>query len=510
MKKDGRLLSPLLAGVLFLFLWVGCNEDSEDKNDNDNTGDKTASAAYKAANMYRGGLLYDKYWKVNKVEDSTEPTETHPLYTAEGTKKGKDTWRCKECHGWDYKGKDGAYASGSHASGIAGIKNSKKTVAELVTLLKEDHGYKTVLNDTDVYDLIKFLKEGLIETTTHINEDKTSKGTAQAGKTLFDKTCKDCHGATGRDLNFAGAWYEYEFLPALATGNPWEFIHKSRFGHPGSKGHILSDGKESDPMPNAKDNEFSNEDIADILAYAQSLKSDLDAASILRGGALYDKYWKIKDVKSSAEPTGNHALYPSAGGKSGKDTWRCKECHGWDYKGKDGAYASGNSHFTGIKGIFKTAKTGQEIFDLLKNEKSTDQANGHGFAALLSDTDLWDLSLFVKSGLIDTAVYLTDKKTVGGDAAAGKTLFDKTCKDCHGADGKDLNFGHDDDPEYIKELSLGNPWETIHKIRFGHPGSEGHILKDGKESDLMPNGKDNELSLKDVLNILTYAQSLGD
>src|SRR3990172_11800171 len=65
------------------------------------------------ANVAKGGQLYDKWWKAAGV---AEPTGDHPLWATQttNTRKGLDTWRCKECHGWDYKGKDGAYGSGSH------------------------------------------------------------------------------------------------------------------------------------------------------------------------------------------------------------------------------------------------------------------------------------------------------------------------------------------------------------------------------------------------------------
>ncbi len=52
----------------------------------------------------RGGQLYDKWWAVIEAD---APKTTHPAYPAAGKKKGSTTWRCKECHGWDYKGRDG-------------------------------------------------------------------------------------------------------------------------------------------------------------------------------------------------------------------------------------------------------------------------------------------------------------------------------------------------------------------------------------------------------------------
>lgn len=39
-----------------------------------------------------------------------------------GPKKGERDYE-KECHGWDYKGKRGAYSKGSRFTGISGIRN---------------------------------------------------------------------------------------------------------------------------------------------------------------------------------------------------------------------------------------------------------------------------------------------------------------------------------------------------------------------------------------------------
>ena len=64
----------------------------------------------------RGGLLYDKWWKPVGAD---APEDDHPLWATQSTneRSGGDTWRCKECHGWDYQGADGAYGDGSHFTG---------------------------------------------------------------------------------------------------------------------------------------------------------------------------------------------------------------------------------------------------------------------------------------------------------------------------------------------------------------------------------------------------------
>ena len=57
-----------------------------------------------------------------------------------GQEEGSSTWRCKECHGWDYKGKDGAYAKGSHYSGTTGVGGVAGTDPEAI--------HKIIMNDT--------------------------------------------------------------------------------------------------------------------------------------------------------------------------------------------------------------------------------------------------------------------------------------------------------------------------------------------------------------------------
>ena len=92
------------------------------------------------ADAVRGGLLYDKYWKVTGGE---EPTGEHILYPSFGVNTGNSTWRCKECHGWDYIGKDGRYSSGSHYTGINGLYPAHKSLWSAYLSIKNDHGYSS-------------------------------------------------------------------------------------------------------------------------------------------------------------------------------------------------------------------------------------------------------------------------------------------------------------------------------------------------------------------------------
>ena len=70
-----------------------------------------------------------------------------------------------------------------------------------------------------------------------------------------------CHGETGRVINF-GSKEKTEFVGTVASGNPWEFIHKVRSGQPGTK------------MPSAIVSKWKDQDISDLLTYVRTLPAD--------------------------------------------------------------------------------------------------------------------------------------------------------------------------------------------------------------------------------------------
>ena len=179
-------------------------------------------------------------------------------------------------------------------------------------------------------------------------------------------------------------------------------------------------------------------------------------SAMARGGRLYDKYFK---ENNTAKPESDHASYPHKGGKYGKDaSWRCKECHGWDYKGKDGAYASGG-HATGIKGINGAAgKEVAAIIAIMKDAK-------HGYTdKQLSAKDMEDLALFVGKGQIDMGKYIDGAtKKAKGNAAKGEVYFNTLCAGCHGTDGKKVK-----DAPPIGSVA-DNPYEMLHKVMNGQP-----------------------------------------
>ncbi len=220
-------------------------------------------------------------------------------------------------------------------------------------------------------------------------------------------------------------------------------------------------------------------------------ESPTSASSASRGGRLYDNWWEEAGVD---KPGSDQPLWASqtTNTRSGSDTWRCKECHGWDYLGAAGAYGSG-SHFTGFPGV---SEVGSKSFDDIVAILSGGTNPDHDFSAMGED-GIRDLVTFLQSGLVDYKPLIDSgtKTAIGGDATHGNELF-KTCSACHGEDGRTLNFGSDTEPEYVGTIALDNPWEFLHKVRSGQPGTG------------MPAAMDGDWSMQDLVDLLAFAQTL--
>jgi len=223
--------------------------------------------------------------------------------------------------------------------------------------------------------------------------------------------------------------------------------------------------------------------VAGMLLTGSALAADL---SVKRGGLLYDKWFAGRE-----KPETNHPLYPATAKKKGAATWRCKECHGWDYIGARGRYAKG-SHFTGIKGTYQVAgKPASKIEPMLKS-------GNHDFSKMLSDADIRALATFLSEGQVDIAKFVDSDNRALGEADGGKPLYEENCASCHGTDGGQLDFkAKKDGVQGVGWLARKNPQETLHKIRFGHPGS-----------DMPSMVVDAGLGEKQISDLLAYAQTL--
>ena len=186
----------------------------------------TTTMAEDDSSIARGGRLYDKWYK---VVDAPKPTETHKAWPASNTKKGDATQRCKACHGWDLRGKDGAYASGSYKTGIKGLRGMENAdLGKIVAIIKDDtHGYDGQMGAQDFTDLAMFISKGQVDMTKYINADKSVKGDVAKGEAYYKTLCINCHAADGKSPKELP-----KPMGKIASGNPWETLQKILNGQP--------------------------------------------------------------------------------------------------------------------------------------------------------------------------------------------------------------------------------------------------------------------------------------
>ncbi len=97
-----------------------------------------------------------------------------------------------------------------------------------------------------------------------------------------------------------------------------------------------------------------------------------------------------------------------------------------------------------------------------------------------------------------------EKNPFAGDekaVAAGKVLYEKTCKKCHGPGGK--GDGPDADPDSMQDMDLTNPKRTARNP----DGIVFYKIWNGRTKPKMPAQK-NELTKEQVWQIVSYAQTL--
>jgi mono/diheme cytochrome c family protein len=214
----------------------------------------------------------------------------------------------------------------------------------------------------------------------------------------------------------------------------------------------------------------------------------------LRGALIYDNWMLTLDL---VPPEGDHPLWDNqdANTRNGVVTWRCVECHGWDYKGVEGAYGPYSNHYTGFTGLGDAVGASQEtVIAWLDGTMNPE----HDFLQYMNPIALDDLAAFLRTRQIDTSLVIDPETGVAfGDRRVGRGLYNENCARCHGGNGAQINFGNAQSPLYLGDLAVADPWQSLHKIRFGSPTS--HV---------MPAYERDNWSLSLMADVLAYSQSL--
>ena len=231
-----------------------------------------------------------------------------------------------------------------------------------------------------------------------------------------------------------------------------------------------------------------------ILTSSTLAKESPQVEAVIAGGQLYDSWFKVNDVDP---PDGNMPIWDrqESNTRTGADTWRCVECHGWDYKGVDGAYGAG-SHYTGFPNLIKAVDE-LDKSDIIEH-LSGDVDSAHNFSQYLNPQNLDQLSEFLKSGLIDDSIYIDSVSlgVIGGDIEEGRTLYHQECSECHGDSGQEIVFRTEGVNEYLGSVAVRDPWRFLHRTRFGVAGTD------------MPIGLELGWTPSDGRDVLYYAQSM--
>jgi len=405
------------------------------------------------ASVVRGGRLYDNWSAETK---SRVPNQPNPAFKTKQVRVSpSDSWRCVECHGWDYKGNHG----------VIGISGSQKATPQAIAAILKNatHGYEELLDDGDRLDLANFIAAGQTDMNRLVGLAQRVKPGQTSAEKVFATVCAACHGLEGDRLR------ELEPLGDSARQRPIEVLHVTINGHPGGN------------MPALRT--LGEDTAVNMLAYLRTLRSLNLVASVANGGRLYDDWQVHTGGQRQALP---HPAYPPKAyyANSSNETWRCKECHGWDYKGTQGQYAKGN-HATGIKGI--RAMVGTDPAQTMTILRSTT----HHFGAVLKHRDLQDLANFVSYGQIDMDSVIDPKTGLSrGDAVKGQAHYRTMCAGCHGVEGHFVAKRH------LGKVSAGDPWHSLHNMLNGHP------------DDTMPALR--ELDLKVTRDILAHIQTLKE
>ena len=261
-----KLISTILLTAIFAFQ---CS-------DNDTPVIDTNQVAYDAADVINGGRMYDKFW----ASETNFISPNDPIVDMVNISNFPDFYRCKSCHGWDQKGNAASYIN-------RGSKTTRPDVSSVDLTLVKDHSiadifdevkhsngaevdvartadgtnvalggnnmpnYGKLLTDAQVWDLVKFIKEGALDTDqlydvvttgtyptgTRIFTNVGKNGDAALGKVFYDNNCASCHGSNGRDNN--GTIVSINANIGLSMGQfarekTYEIQHKSRYGTLGS------------------------------------------------------------------------------------------------------------------------------------------------------------------------------------------------------------------------------------------------------------------------------------
>ncbi len=215
-----------------------------------------------------GGISYDKFWSVESGFNQNDPN--FATFNDNG-----DFFRCKQCHAWDGLGNKGSYISRSAKATRPHVSEhnlydfaQSSTAQEIFDDIKETAGrrdisydlsaydpvnnftegdkmpnYNQILTDAQIWNIVKFLKEGMFNVNQLYDATYTGTyptgtatfsnigldGNAANGNAYYTANCAVCHGVDGTNIVLEGKTYG-----KFVRTKPNEVQHKVKYGTLGS------------------------------------------------------------------------------------------------------------------------------------------------------------------------------------------------------------------------------------------------------------------------------------
>lgn len=230
-----------------------------------------------------------------------------------------------------------------------------------------------------------------------------------------------------------------------------------------------------------------------IIPARTAYSQDQPVGDPLRGGRLYAAW---DNLAGTDLPQDFHPLWPvnTAGAFPVRFTWRCVNCHGWDYMGshsRNFLTALRVMQYPDMFGMVN--QPAEDILPLLTGKITSE----HDFSAYLDEQDLLDLSAFLSSGLtLPDLVADWETFQVQGTLQTGEQYFGQFCASCHGFEGEKINLNTAQNPLFLGDMAWTNPWRIAHIIRFGHLNTR------------VPPAEMLQISFSQQIDILAYTQTL--
>jgi len=516
--------SILYLSLLFYGLVLGaCTVNSDDppdsirisgfKQSSYNALEKDSQAA-----IDRGAKLYDQWFAPGEA-----PADMNPML-ANGRVAGmtiEQSWRCVTCHTWSGSGGTFTFSSLLVAQRGRPVDDMFRTIAVGFASNDasiQDHVFRGILTSAQMYDLVYFIKKGMKFPETYSPlplQGGKAIGNSISGKFWYEHEpgaavagCSNagCHGLDGKGAVQVP-------IGISAVGTPWRFLHIARFGpaYPFQREPVMP--AVHDIFPNDPN---MDEILTDILAYVQNSLPVLEiGGNPLRGGRLYDDYFKEKNIPRENNPNplweNKRNDTEDATAVTAADTWRCITCHGWDYAGDKGAFELGNKSgfYSGFPGLLKVpGRNTDDLASHLINNIRAGYAEGgtvyHRFEITITEQDAKDLVAFILTEMIDTEDYvLQNINNTHGDAERGKSLFTlgeplegqggaPPCISCHVAGA--VPSGSISTALEMADVVKANRFLAFHRIRFSPPG----------QSEVMEPAIKYGLSPPDIADIMAY------